>query len=209
MAARPSHCNMLAYAAVPNRDRQQVPVPACAYAGGQRNQKAGFWQALPRHGHEAPGTGTRCLSPFLIRAVCTEYAQHGSAAESLQHVGVRRGPKPGQAASASPCLCIRRWTGFDARVRHRVRTAWRRGQVTRHVGARRGPKPGQAASASPCLCMRRWTAPVITFLRPDTTPPAHNSANRSSAARRPARRLPSLRRSVLPPSKSPRDRCRR
>src|SRR5450830_1576578 len=42
-------------------------------------------------------TGTWRLSPPLV-------------AKSLQHDCLRRGLKPGQAANASPCLCLRRWT---------------------------------------------------------------------------------------------------
>src|SRR5450830_509527 len=88
---------IIASAAVPHRDRQQVPVPVCIC---QRLRK---W-----------GTGPAGLSPSLDRGF--------SHANDLC---IRRGPTPGQAASASPRMhlpaasemeglalraCPRRWT---------------------------------------------------------------------------------------------------
>src|SRR5450830_1393008 len=102
---------LIASAAVPPRDRQQVPVPDAQ----KPVDLAASGLALRACPHfrfplslAASGTGTRCLSPSSTPHASPWIQPRALRAQTALRTSyvnvdrVRRGPTPGQAASASP-----------------------------------------------------------------------------------------------------------
>src|SRR5450830_1311008 len=158
LAARPSHFNMIATAAVPHRDRQQVPVPACAYASGRRNQKgrllAGLTTTLTRspgdwHSLPVPVFDTR-FAPCTLNLTARPSHFNMIASAAVPHRDRQRVPVPacayagGRRNQKGRLLAglTTTWTRspgdwhslpvpvFDTRCMHRIRAAWQRGRVT-------------------------------------------------------------------------------
>src|SRR5450830_709331 len=174
----PSHFNMIAFAAVPNRDRQQVPVPAAAYAGGRRNQKGrllagltttltrspGDWHSLPVPVFDtrfAPCTLNLAARPSHFNMIATAAVPHRDRQQvpvpACAYAGGQRNQKGRLLAGLTTT-----WTRspgdwhslpvpvFDTRCMHRIRAAWQRRRVT--ATCWRTPR-SQAGTGSKCQCL--------------------------------------------------------
>src|SRR5450830_1711626 len=171
---------VFARAAVPNRVRQQVPDPAwCALHRSMTKQCGGTLVRSRRPftrppAHVSMGTGTCCCLSRLCR---------------------RRGPEPGQAASARPCLVrasplddetVRRHAGPRTASVHPAARACQHGDwhLLLPVPSLQAPRT-RTGSGSKCQTlpsarftrsmMKQCGGTLVRSRRPFTRPPAHVS----------------------------------